>query len=167
MMILCELPTTYWLEHTTNVKVILFFWNRCNHNCCRIFRSPFVIANGFSIMEHQPTLSLMCALTWMPRLGLDGLVVVDQLRGHPNLLICSPSIIFYGDIWRILFIRLHFTLMGISLFPYQKLLHLCVKYLTSLNVHAFRSTDAVKHASLLMNAILNSYCKYCTCQLDF
>ncbi|GBM82027.1 hypothetical protein AVEN_94179-1 [Araneus ventricosus] len=40
----------------------------------------------------------------------------------------------------------------------------CVKYLECLKVYANRSIDAVKHVSLLVDAILNSYCKHCTCQ---
>lgn len=40
----------------------------------------------------------------------------------------------------------------------------CYTYLTSLNVYANFSTVVVKHLSVLLNAILNSYCKVFTCQ---
>ena len=57
--------------------------------------------------------------------------------------------------------------MRITLFAYSKLLHVCVKYLASLNVYVNYSTDAIKYVSLLVDAVLNSYCKYCTCQQLF
>ncbi|GFX73140.1 uncharacterized protein TNCV_4502191 [Trichonephila clavipes] len=56
-------------------NVILFFWNRCYQNICRMFQSPFVTICGFSMMEHQPTSALMCVLTCMPRFRRGGLVL--------------------------------------------------------------------------------------------
>ncbi|GFT79204.1 hypothetical protein TNCV_2766421 [Trichonephila clavipes] len=97
----------------------------------------------------------MSALNGMLRLGHDGLGVMDQSLGHPDLPIYRAFITFYGDIGRI-FMRLHLTQMRLLLFEYPKLLHVCVKYLASLNVYGNRSTDTVKHVSVLVDIILNS-----------
>ena len=49
------LSTTFWLVHIYYRSywmaiVILFFWNRCYQNCCRIFRLPFITASDFSML---------------------------------------------------------------------------------------------------------------------
>ena len=113
---------------------------------------PFITTCGFSMTECQPNSVLMCSLTWMQHSRFDGLGMVDISLGHPDLIYCA-TITFYGNIWRILFMRLHLTQMRISLVAYPKLLHVWVKYLASLNVYANWSTYAVKHISLLVNAI--------------
>ena len=63
----------------------------------------------------------------------------------PNLSLLD---FWFGEIWRILFLRLHITQIRISLIAYPKLLHVCMKYLASLNVYAGRSSNAVKHVLL-------------------
>lgn len=41
---------------------------------------------------------------------------------------------------------------------------ICVRNNTeSMEMYANRSNDAAKHVSLLMGAIMNNYCKHCTC----
>lgn len=48
---------------------------------------------------------------------------------YPDLSIYRPSITFYRDIWRALFMRLQLTLMVISSLEYLLMLHVCLKYL--------------------------------------
>ena len=50
---------------------------------------------------------------------------------------------------------------------YLKLLQVCLKYLASLNLCVNCSNNIVKHVSLLVDAILNSFCKHYTCARRF
>lgn len=54
--------------------------------------------------------------------------------------------LFFRNMWRALFMRRHLTEIMFSLFEYSLLLHVCVKYLISVNVHTNHSTKSVKHA---------------------
>ena len=51
---------------------------------------------------------------------------------------------------------LHLTQIRILLFTHLEMLYMCLKYLASLKVSYNRSTDAVKHVSLLVDTIMNS-----------
>ena len=45
--------------------------------------------------------------------------------------------------------------------------NVCVKYLASLNLYTNCSANADKHVSLLLDAILNSFCNHYTCTGGF
>jgi hypothetical protein len=63
-----------------------------------MFQFPFEIECGFSTMERQSISAVMCAITWMPHLRLDGLGAVDQSLGHHDRPIYPASISSYGVI---------------------------------------------------------------------
>ena len=121
------LSIKFWLVRTYNrrewmAKNVLFFWNMCWQIYCRIFWSPFATACGFSMMWHQTTSALLCAHTWMPRLGLYEFSVVNQFLGYPAIKIYRSWITFYGDTCRFIIMRLYLAKMRISLLAYPKLL---------------------------------------------
>ncbi len=86
----------YLLPTRLNGESYLIFWNRCYQICWTMLRSPFVTVCGFSMMGRQSTSALMCALTWMPRLGLDGLDVVDRPLANLISRFIEPRLLFMG-----------------------------------------------------------------------
>ena len=74
-----------------------------------------------------------------------------QLSKTGSFHLMRSRLFFYRDIWRILLLAL------------SKVLQMWKKYLASLKVYAILFTKSVNHASLLVDAIFNSYCTLLVC----
>ena len=147
-------------------KVISFFWSRYYQNCCRMFRSPFVTAYGFSMMRFQRTSALMCA--WYE------FHVKARWIGHGGPVPWTPWSPYFSSFDYFLWGYLKNLVYETSLDSDDDLaarlseaVHVCVKYQVSLAMYNHRFIDAVKHLSLILGAILNRLCKNHTCQRCF
>lgn len=90
--------------------------------------------------------------------GCSGMGVVRHFFVHTDTLINPASILF---LWGHIKILVYVTLVDSD---HDLIVRTSVdaKYLVHLKVYSNRSNDTVKHVSLLVDIVLNSYCKHCT-----
>lgn len=140
-------------QHNSMDHIIVFFWKRFYHNCCKRFWLLFIIKCGFSIMVCQHILKWLPEITWMPILWGNELDKVDQSDGYPDWKIYQASITSYESLWSP-FTRLQLTQFSTSFLNYILWLQVVKKCLRSFELFINHSFITTKHIILVV-AILS------------